>query len=281
MRWGVLGALAAGLTGGCRDEVKVPPPPDVTSLVAAYDAPTGELTAETIGAVQLALEDELEVLASFCGWQEGAIDDLCSNNACNACSGLDPLSQAFRSVSNSSDGSEDFEDATNGLDGFARLTSTCPGPGRLPTYDAAKDGYVVLTIGFKDGGFDPAFGGKFVDCQLRVDDAPVTANLDLAFALRRRFLPKDLKGTEPIVRITGTIDDSAGSSNVDVSVRFSIVSGADFAFSFEVPDVGNMVFISGLSGIGIQAANGRFSCESSEPAQTLKCRNPSTGETVP
>lgn len=282
-RAGTLSMVSLSL--GCPNEVDKPPPPDVRELVASYANPTAPLNDQTIVAVQAQLQSTLEALSGFCGWSEQVVDNLCRLPAsCTACLGLNPITETLVALGDAGAGSEEFDEKTSKLNGFARVTRICRGWGDTKTDDKAENGYIEFTMGFTNAGADPAFGGVITNCKTVIDDTPVTINGALDFAFRRSFAPREILNPdlEPIVRVLGTIDKGNGQEvGFAGSLQLSPAGGVgQTAFSFDVADAGTMLLLVGPRETGLAASNGTFGCDVSDSME-LSCENVATGDRVP
>jgi hypothetical protein len=272
----------AAIMPACVEALDKPDPPDMDAIIALYTSPTAELSADNIDALQRELSKRFLVLRDLCSWEERAIRNLCTEEAgCYLCSGLTPLHETFQALSDDSDDSEDVRQWLRGLDGFLRVTRICRGWGAEPTGDL-ENGTIELAMGFNAQGFDPIFGGQIIDCHTLFRGVRVTLEGDLDLAFERRFGFRELPRLDPIVQVRGRATLADGETVFQAHFRVSALGGADLALGFEVDDDGTMVASTGSSGLGVQAANGRFSCELSPPLRTdLQCRNVETGELVP
>ncbi|MFT3925358.1 MAG: hypothetical protein QM778_22660 [Myxococcales bacterium] len=278
-RWPLV-ALCVAVAPAC-SKIDKPPPPDMTSLIESYREPTGVLNDETIGPAYESLNATFGFLKPICGWDDDVLTEACqAGGKCFLCDGLDPMSQAFTSVSESDEGARELSSKISGIEGYMKMTRICPGFGAEPTLNKAN-GVIDLTIGFTSRGIDPVFGGTMNECQVLINDVPTTMDGDISIAYERSFFLDELDELEPIVRFRGTISNSGGSDDFDANLQFSPVEGANFAVVFDVPDEGSYKFVNGVSGTGIEAANGRFSCVFTGPeAQPMICTNVATGEVV-
>jgi hypothetical protein len=277
----LLGSALLGM--GCSDVVDKPPPPNMTALVEAYENPSGTLNSQTIGATYTALQQTFGWLQVLCGWEEDTLRNPCAGGQrCHVCQGLDPMSTAFVSISDSNDADvRQLSRVISGIDGFVTIRRACPGFGEEATIDPENGGLKVV-IGFTSAGLDPTWGGELSDCQVLVDGEENTVNGELSLAFGRSFFLDQLLQQEPIIRFNGSVESDEDVQNFSANLRLSLANGVDVAASFEVPNVGTMVYINGLSGQGIDAANGRFACDFDGPSeQPLQCKNNATGETAP
>jgi hypothetical protein len=243
------------------------------ALISAYTDPTAALTAQNIGDVYEALSGTFSWFQAICGWDATLVTEACSGNTpCRVCAGLDPLSDAFTTLSKS----------IRGISGYMRVRRDCPGFGETPSHDP-ENGTADLVIGFTSHGIDPVFGGTFEACETRIRDVPTRLDGDLSLSFGRSFFLDQIGNLEPIIRFRGSISEQDQEPrDFDLNLRISARNGANFAVAFEVPDEGTMVFFNGSAGRGLQAANGRFSCTFDGPAeQPLACVNVETKESIP
>jgi hypothetical protein len=252
------------------------------AIIALYSEPTAQLTEATIHALQAELGERLSTLEEVCGWSEVAVrNDCAAEMSCGPCRGVTPMQQTFEAVSDDSNGSDDVRGWIRGLDGFMRVTRICPGWTEQPTREASN-GYTELAIGFTKEGLDPIFGGQIVGCRFLLGSVRATLEGDLNFAFEERFRFGELPRLDPIVQIRGRLTSERNETAIDANFRVSAVRGADLSLGFEVADAGTMVATVGSSGLGVQAENGRFSCELIPPDHVeLSCEDVETGETVP
>lgn len=252
-------------------------------LIRAYNNPSGTLDADTIGATYESLTQAFDSLEVLCGWHDDVLTTPCvSDQYCHVCEGLNPMSDAFSAISDQNDDdSRQLSRTISGINGYLDLRRVCPGFEADHTTDP-DNGFLNMVIGFTSRGIDPVFGGKLEDCQVRINDVETTLQGDIAFAFGKSFFPDQLASLEPIVRYTGTVTDPEGEKTIDTNLRLSAVQGGDIALAFDVPDVGSMVFVDGLSGRGLHAANGRFACTFDGPTeQPMRCTSLATGQAIP
>jgi len=271
------------LASGCSKEVHKPPPPDMRRLIEQYEHPTAVLDDATIPFAYAALEDTFGWLQAVCGWDESVLLQPCdTTQRCHVCQGLDPASQAFDSVTSDTDqGARELSRRISGINGYFRLNRVCPGFGPTATNDP-DNGTLNLVIGFTSRGIDPVFGGTLNGCKLPVNDVPTTLDGDLSVAFERPFFLDEVHELEPIIRFDGRVQSAIDDTDFMGNLQISTIEGGDVAVVVDVPDIGSFKFFNGISGRGIEAANGRFSCTLDGPTeQPLRCQNVATGERVP
>lgn len=258
-------SLAAALLGGCRDRpLSTPQGPDLTQLVAAYDAPGGVLNQGVlIDAIGYYLEhrDELEEL--------GIDSEL-----------ILAVKRTFEADVDTGKASGELGVRREGLsvvsDGFLVIRRVCRGWDDEGV-DARVNGELDLTATFTADGPDPVVWGGARQCRYRFGGRRVLldAASDAEEPAIRLHLGDDIGfgdvGKKPVLfslDLRASLDDFSipvqidfrvtGTSLLEVRVPAAVIPGAG----------GDVVLeYAGGALIGARAKNGHFNCD----PLALKC----------
>lgn len=242
-------ALLSTAGGGCRD-VDVPPPPDVSPLVAAYVDPTAALTAGDVGlALSRAARDEA---ASVVALEEVLVVPAV-------------LSEVGRD-----------EAVPAGLvgDGFFELVIRCPGPGlRFGEAPASDEGRIVVTMTLTPRAIGSVVWGRFERCRFRKDlprldgngialePTTIEVNADVRLFLGADGLRFGRPPPEVLVEVAG--DLSLGELGVEaVALDFRLRRSGAVETRVDVAQ-GHIFLVVDDGGLllGARAADGTWACD--------------------
>jgi hypothetical protein len=145
MRWLGLVVLAAC---AAEEERAKPEAPDMTALIDGYANPTAAFDSQGAIEVQQLVEDKFRALVDF-----DAIVDRIQES-------LDALGQEPQKRALDLEG-----------EGTARVQRICTGFGDpAPAIDKDANGFLELTVGYSNDGFDPVVFGGATACQEQVGD---------------------------------------------------------------------------------------------------------------
>ena len=276
--------LCTGSLIGCLPPQSVeekPTPPDMKSIVSAFEQPTGSVNNERISdaiakAKQMAKEiqhSSIEELIqdALDAVNDGLVDHT-SNTLVRQCidceqSSTTPIQKATRTQSNS-----------HGIQGggWFEAERVCNGWGSAPTPEISN-GIVRLNIGFSADGVDPVIWGTVRDCKYLVPSspAPIKAMLDggdddvaVAVYLGEQGAWGQMAHASMIVRLKGSLTLDNESWGLDLA--FSIVP-AEKKLSVLVPVSDGVVVVEIQDDtIALDAKNGRWQCDLSE----MQCKGP-------
>jgi hypothetical protein len=249
-------ALAALAALGCaKQSVDVPEPPDMSGLLAAYQAPSAPLSAATVAEIvarRTELVDQFErlgglepVLASL-GALGGQTD--VTSSALAGPGETESLSSALQAGGITVTG-----------DGFLTLTRVCTGWEAAASPDPA-DGSIALTAVFSDEGFEAVVWGEARDCRYRFDGHDL--RLDGQVRLHTgTLLVGGADGAELTIDFDGSaeVDGQGSSSTFSFRVAFS---SSRVEIELDV-SAGNVVFFADevTKSYGFRAANGTWTCD--------------------
>jgi hypothetical protein len=223
---------------GCGGPAEIPSTPDLSALLASYDAPSAMLDGDTVMTV---------------------LDDAPP---------LQDLAAGFRSTNYVVDGVDKVSGSTGErasdrirLQGAIHVTMRCPGALGAPVYDAATNGTFSLTIAVAQNAIRRVIGGQATNCALRGTllgrpipvkvDGPVALDLGGDISLRSRWSGRLL------VSLPGelTIDDRLVLTNL--SARYDDNS---FEHLFHLPNGSTVVIAVTSDSIRVRARNGSWVC---------------------
>jgi len=248
--------LATLLALSCaRQSVDVPAPPDMSPLLAAYQAPSAPLSADTVAEIvakRQEVSDQLERM--------GGLEPILT--------ALGVLSGGTDATSSALSGPGDTESVASALtagsitvtgDGFLTLTRTCAGWEGATTPDPA-DGSITLTAVFTDEGFEAVVWGEARDCRYRVDDRELL--LDGQVRIHTGSL---LVGGAGGAELTVDFDGSAQVDGQGFASTFNFrlaLSSSRVEIELDV-SAGNVVFFAdeGSATYGFRAVNGTWTCD--------------------
>lgn len=251
---------------GCYDEVEKPVPPDMSALVAAYEAPSGTFDDVTVAEVvdyidglddafALALPDEIRNM--FSGLS-GSV--------------AEPEAQPASEV-----------ETANGVitiegDAFVILTRICDGWLDPPVADAAN-GHLALNANFTDISIDPVVWLTTSACRYTGDQATIEIVAgprsdvgDIRLYIGPGVTADNLADRAYIVdvEVEASIDLGLGpvDSSIDVDFSFDPVTEQ---LSVRVPTSSGDIIATTTTDkdlLGVEAANGDFSCDPTDRSCT-------------
>ena len=249
---------ALGLAVACAgDPVEKPTPPDMAALVAAYDAPTADLTQDNVAGVKAAVDDLLAALEAT-----GLDEEL-----------LEEIEAAAETQTDEDIASYEREGQIGTIrarqridEGFLTATRICAGWGPEPVPNQTENGQILLNANFNDEGFDPVAWGEIRNCRYRIGDSliEVRGRDEATPGSFSVYLGEDV----PFENTAQgpTIWDLDARALVD-EVELSL----DFDFKIDAPndrvearifvDQGYVIAVAGLTLVGVRATNGDFSCD--------------------
>lgn len=243
-------ASACGDTG----TGSIPTPPNMSALIEAYRAPSLPLDDESLPAVLAALDERFDMLAGFCGADDAS------------CTGSDVLFGALGAVSGTSQsqGALGTTQAALTVGGRTinaragiRVRRICPGWGEVAVPDDAH-GLIDLFVTADDGGFDPIVWGEMTRCLVRAGDRRFDFRSRIELVLGDGTLASLTQPTFTLFRAVGEvlIDDRKIALDVDAFLS----AAGELRLRLPVGDA-HLLFFQGDEGVGLDAANGRFSCD--------------------
>jgi hypothetical protein len=238
------------------EPIEKPPAPDMSELIAAYEAPSGILDALVISDAMASAREALATVESLAA--ESRLRELLED----ALAAFDQ--NGTRGMP--ADGPPKQTLAFEG-DGYLRVTRICDGFGPKPVPDKAANGFMDLTVGFTETGVDPVVWGSFSQCAYLVADAQVRLDSDTSAEGGgvRAYVGSNLQleqvGSEPVL-IDLDVTASIGGKTQDVDLDFRFIP-SDQSFELRVPtDSGDLIVrIAAQAVVGIRAKNGDFSCD--------------------
>lgn len=269
MRRSVLFTIAcASLALACatQDQVDKPTAPDMTGVVAAYDAPTAALTEENLGEIRAALLERVDTLKEL--GADGEIIRALSAAGDSVDDGLEPTSMSEDELGTIQQEQRFFRD------GYLRAVRICGGWGPEPTPDDASNGYILLVAGFSEDTFDSVAWGGFWNCRYRIGDTliRVGGSDDTSYGLFQAYLgpslPLDGAGESPIIfrfDLIATID----AEEIPLAFDFRLDPAAALVETRISVDEGYVIPAAGVDLVGVRATNGDFSCS----VETRTCTN--------
>jgi hypothetical protein len=264
-------ALACAL--GCSSklpDVQKPTPPDMSTTIARYDAPTAPLDAQSISelvAPARELDDQIQKL----GIDQSVID-----------AAVQAFNQRLDGTRTDSAGVSSVRQAVTTQDtGYLQITRICNGWGAMPTPDQAENGALTLTAGFTNDTIDPVVWGTFSACEYALDGDQIEltgsdGNPGQFDAYLGGQLQGDQIGSLPLifrVELAASVNDS----NYTLLGDFKIDPSSELIELRVTTSEGDLlVDFTDSSLIGVRATNGAFSCDETQNHCTT-----SDGKTVP
>ncbi len=255
--------LAALVVFGCaKPSVDAPEPPDMSGVLAAYQAPSAPLSAATVAEVVAkraeivghlerlgGLEPVLASLGVLGGQTDATSSALVGSSAGLGAGGdTESLSSALQAGGITVTG-----------DGFLTLTRVCTGWEDAASPDPA-DGSIALTAVFSDEGFEAVVWGEARECRYRFDGHDL--RLDGQVRVHTGTL---LVGGAEGAELTVDFDGSAEVDGQGFSSTFSFrvaLSSSRVEVELDV-SAGNVVFFADevTKTYGFRAANGTWTCD--------------------
>jgi hypothetical protein len=250
VKWHLLGLLGLAACGvDARDK---PVPPDMMSLVEAYDSPTRSFDETTALELQSLLEAKLKPLTDLGSLAERLEETLAAvdEDMPRTRSGRMPV---------------DFTG-----DGFARVERICTGHGDpSPPVDKDANGFLQLTVGYTEDGIDPViFGGAFT-CAEQIADRRMELAGAIDLYVGNALKLSDVPTTPVLFRLSDfafTVNDvELVSGGFDFQVCRGTASRCVAGYVemlLALPEGGTIVFfINSATGAGgFRAANGIWTC---------------------
>ncbi len=245
--------LALAMAGCGASELQLPPQPDVSSLVTAYEAPTAALDLTMIDQLRTDVQARLAVL--HLDW----LPDLVADALTRLGGRLDAYGV--------SDPNAGVRTSRPVIDAVIRLDRVCVGwtdPPGPP--DAVQNGSLNLTAVVEDGRLRPTLEAQATACHARVQPSGLVADatglsidgfldgtLDVYFYGR---VPRTVAETDVLVQIQGQIGTSAQtvSGEADFRVRYP-----DLDFTLDRPD-GHIIVTLAADGVTLQGTNATVHC---------------------
>lgn len=229
----------------CSGAADIPDLPDLTSLRAEYDHPSG--TVDETAVVEV-LEDapDLEALAA----------------------GFGSLNLASDGVNEASEAGGARTGSGIDLQGSVRVNIRCPGELTEPVYDAAQNGSLALTLGVESSRILRGIAGNASHCRARhaFFGRTVRSEINGPFALD---LGGDLGlGQRGSARLLFSLDGEITIEDVQFTRVTGRVSRESFESLFTLPD-GNTVVLAVLAEgvIGVRDQQGTWACNTTD----LRC----------
>lgn len=257
LRDALLVALAP-LAAACGAQpVDKPKPPDMTALVAAYDAPSGVFDEAAVDALTAELLERAPIVerlgldVSVAGVVDQAVD-----------ASDDPEKE---SASVPGGGSEVGADESGSLlqgEGFLLITRTCDG-WTSPPVAAKENGSMMLHAGFTEAGLDPVVWGTLTECKYLFDDTQVTVGgrgNDDDGDVRLHLAEKDILSNPLLFDLDAEVTLGTDPPR-DVDFDFRILPGK--GFELRLPATNGPVVVQVVDGTlgSIRAKNGVFTCD--------------------
>lgn len=239
--------------------VDTPTPPDMSALLARYEAPSAPMDLDTVSEIVVRQQEVL-----------GLFQDL---------GGMQPLLESLFAMGGGASASTDTESVEAGLapldveavhgalqaggqvvegDGYLFLTRVCEGWDGATVPDEATNGSIRLTAVFDDEGFDPVVWGVAEGCRIPngehrlLFDGKVRIHSGTLFS-------GDTAALEILLSFEGRADYDDKTYETDMSFR-SLVSRERLEIDLEV-EGGNVLFFTAGDAQGFEAANGSWDCD--------------------
>jgi hypothetical protein len=263
--------------GACAQEepgkVDKPLAPDMSELVADYQAPSGILDQATMDAL------EADVRRSLAELSELALDQI-----------VDRLREALASNAAVQTGEATLR--TNGElatrtdaltvtgEGYLVVTRICDGWSEAPSVDPTN-GFMRFWAGFTEAGLDPVLWGGFSSCQYLVGGQKLLfgAGARPEDGALRVFVGRGMAvadfGTQPVL-VAVDLDTEIEGVKLPIQLDFRL-DLASRRLEFRIPSASGPLVASTGAGalLGVRAANGEFTCD----LVSLQCQN-ETGDVV-
>ncbi len=253
-------AVAIAITGGCEKDIEKPTPPDMTSLVAAYQSPDGIFEDAAVNDVLSAVDDVLSTLVEL-GLDERLEELLTQFREATA---EEPEAETQQSDVDTDNGTVRVEG-----EGFLELTRICNGWGPEPVADEAN-GTLKLNVNVTDLRVDPVIWLTASDCRYREGDVPILLGAgsrrdvgDLRIFVGDNLGVGDV-GTDPMiidVDVTAGVDPDGGGSTEGVDFDIKLDPTNELV-EIRVPLASGDVIVGTSASVIVQvrAVNGSFGC---------------------
>ncbi len=265
-RWLVLGSCLLG-TLACSGEpepVKKPAAPDMSELVAAYEAPTAELNADTAAPVFDAVTSLVERLAEL-GLEEQLIDTI-NTTIDEQLAQVDGATGTSSSALGVEDGQRlgKLQQPVSKGDAYLLATRICGGFSEEPLPDP-DNGSITLTLGVSGDFMDSVLWGKFNACKYQLaGNTILLTGQDGQPGSYSIYVGEDLKLTD-FALSSILLQLSVWTEVNDVGELFEF----DFMLNIETLEIatriqleeGYVIARAGTSLVGVSATNGEFGCD--------------------
>lgn len=256
-----LSLLSFACAIGCSSklpEVQKPTPPDMSNVIARYDAPTAPLDAQSISEL-LAPARELDAQIQKLGIDQSVID-----------AAVQAFNQRLAGAHADSAGVSSVRQAVTTQDtGYLQVTRICNGWGAMPTPDQATNGAITLTAGFTNDTIDPVVWGTFSACEYALDGDQIEltgtdANPGSFDAYLGGALQGDQIGTLPLI-FSVNLGATANDTSYTLTGDFKIDPSAELLELRVTTSEGDLlVDFTDTSLVGVRATNGAFSCDETQ-----------------
>lgn len=245
-------ALGAGglAAAGCSEHrVEKPSPPEMSELIAAYEAPDAIFASGDASeiAVELALIDELLARTDL-RTQLVAV-----------------LAEVLRGATDLSGGEDGTANVSFEAGGYMRFTRICAGWTRPARPDRDVNGALLLTATFSESGLDPIVWGSAEACRYRVGDVPIELDRVAASAAAVSVFWGSVPSVQAVSERTLLVDLDLDAtidrerSALDIDFR-SLVDGS-LEYRIARPDGSLVARVGAAAGFSLRAANGVFDCD--------------------
>lgn len=234
-----------------------PEPPDMTALVAAYDAPDGTLDQAAVAALTAELLERAPIVAQL-GFDvtiAGVVDQAAQSSE-------EPSSETTSVPGSDAELAADEGGSLLQGEGYLVITRICNG-WSSPAVAAKENGRMALTAGFTEAGLDPVVWGTLTECKYLFDDTPVTVGgrgSDDDGDVRLHLASKDLLSNPLLFDLDAEVTLGVDPPR-DVDFDFRILPGQ--GFELRLPATNGHVVVQVADGqLGtIRADNGDFTCD--------------------
>jgi hypothetical protein len=242
-------------------EVKKPPPPDMSELIAAYEAPTAELDPETAAEVLEAVDALVAQLGDL-----GLTDQLLDTINTTIDEQLERTGETSSAL-----GVEQGEQLEKlqqrAIKGGAYLLATriCGGFGAEPVPDPLN-GKITLTVGLSGDALDPVMWGQFAGCKYRFsesqveltgqrEDEPGSYSIYVGETLKLG----DFALSTILMQLSVWAELNGNGQLLEADFRINVES---LALDLRIPvEGGHVIAHADSTLVGVSATNGEFSCD--------------------
>ena len=253
---------------GCQaqsEPVKKPPAPDMSQVIADYQAPTAALDANVAQTLWDAAHSTVDVLNQI-GIDQTMLDAIQS--------AVDEHLNGMQSTQSTEGDVATTQQSLLQGDGYLKVTRICNGWGPEPVPDKEANGFIELYAGFTETGFDPVIWGGFSNCKYRVGDTLIElegtdgGGYGSFSGYLGESVPFAQTGLGPTLYrfdVLATVGDQSYTLAADFEIDPSTVQ---FRFRVHIGQ-GYFFAMAGRELVGVRATNGDFGC--SEMSRT--CTN--------
>jgi hypothetical protein len=246
------------------EPVKKPPAPDMSELVAAYQAPTAELTPETATSVFDSVTVLVDRLTEL-GLEEQLIDTINTTieEQLAQVEGATEMSSSALGVESGQQLGKLQQRASKG-DAYLLATRICGGYGEEPM-PLPENGSITLTLGVSGDFLDPVLWGKFNACKYQLaGNTILLTGQDGQPGSYSIHAGEELKLTD-FALSTILMQLSLWAEVNDVGELFEF----DFMLNVETLEIatriqlenGYVIARASTSLVGVSATNGEFGCD--------------------